>query len=136
MKRFCLLFTLAAAMMFVSCIDDEYDLSSIDSDNITIGGDDSEFFMPLAQISYSAGNISTSNHDESIIVLYDQINNWGPSTLPDGAEYIDLQLLNDKEYKLSILNALFEEMLADETRRESVCDYILDVEPTADQVVL
>lgn len=126
MKRFCLLFTLAAAMMLVSCVDDEYDLSNIDSDNITIGGDESEFLMPLAEISYAAGNIKTGSHDESIIVLYDQINNWVPSTLPDGAEYIDLQKLNEKEYKLSILNALFAEMIADEERREAVCAYILD----------
>ena len=51
-----------AAVMF-SCIDKEFDLTNIETDDVAIGNNQSEFEMPLATILFTSENIC-SNTDE------------------------------------------------------------------------
>lgn len=113
-------------MMLSSCIDEKYDLSNIDSDDITIGGDESEFFMPLATINYAANSIKTNSRGGTINDLFEEINKWLPSTLPGNESYVDLQRMEEKEYKAEILNSLYDEILANEKKRTDVCEYVLE----------
>ena len=39
-----------AGALLTACIDKDYDLENVDTDNIAIGGDDSKFEVPLARV--------------------------------------------------------------------------------------
>lgn len=126
MKKLLFAIVFCGAMMLSSCIDEKYDLSNIDSDDITIGGDESEFFMPLATINYAANSIKTNSRGGTINDLFEEINKWLPSTLPGNESYVDLQRMEEKEYKAEILNSLYDEILANEKKRTDVCEYVLE----------
>ncbi len=110
-----------------SCIDSDYDLSNIDSDDITIGTDGSEFVMPVVTIRVSAAQLN-QNSDQSkvsILELYHEADIWLPSTLPGNAEYAEVaRLSEDEAYLNSMLSALFDEMDASESKRTAVCGLI------------
>lgn len=119
--------SICAVWLLSSCVDDAYNLSNIEDGDIALGGNDSEFFMPLASISYAASNIQiNANEEMSAIELYDRINIWIPSTLPGNATYIDLQQLKQPAYKNSILNALYDEMEQQEQKRLAVCLHVME----------
>lgn len=122
---------LCLVSMITSCIDKDYDLSQINTDDIAIGDNQSEFKMPLATIHFSSKDIcnNTSNYQISLKELYDEADIWFPTTLPDGANYIDIyRILNsedlDSTYLLSIVNALEEELQTDATKRNSIASHI------------
>lgn len=126
MKKLLFAIVFCGAIMLSSCIDEKYDLSNIDSDDITIGGDESEFFMPLATINYAANSIKTNTRGGTINDLFEEINKWLPSTLPGNESYVDLQRMEEKEYKTEILNSLYDEILVNEKKRTDVCEYVLE----------
>lgn len=126
MKKLLFAIVFCGAIMLSSCIDEKYDLSNIDSDDITIGGDESEFFMPLATINYAANSIKTNTRGGTINDLFEEINKWLPSTLPGNESYVDLQRMEEKEYKAEILNSLYDEILVNEKKRTDVCEYVLE----------
>lgn len=128
MKRFLLFVLSAAACIQVACINEQFDLTNIESDGITIGGDESEFLMPLITIKFTSGDIS-QNVDEgfsSIMGLREQINVWLPSKLPNNANYVDIKALNNNPtYLQSILDALFAEMHTDKAKRLEVASHVM-----------
>lgn len=87
-----LLLTLCTVIMG-ACIDDEYDLGKdIDTDDVGIGGPDSEFVMPLANIHVGSGELSADKGD--ITVLFSDVDAW----IPIRYEYIEVQRLGDSQY--------------------------------------
>lgn len=118
---------MSVGIMLCSCIDKEYDLSQIESDGIAIGNDDSEFLMPLANINFKAANIELDVEDDlSITELQNKVNVWLPTQLPNGASYVDVQQLADnREYKQSLLDNLYLEMMADSDKRYDVCSHVI-----------
>ena len=97
----------------VSCIDSEYDLSNIASDDTMIGTSTSEFRIPVARITITAGKLGSTgeNDNGSILELYREADTWLPSTLPGGAEAVEVERLSDDgAYLQSLLDGTFDEM--------------------------
>lgn len=112
-----------------SCVDSDYDLSNIDSDDITIGTDDSEFVMPVATIRVATSRLNQDAGEGkvSITELYREADIWLPSVLPGNAEYVEvLRLSEDDAYLTEMLSALFEEMDESETKCTEVCELIAE----------
>lgn len=119
-----------AAVMF-SCIDKEFDLTNIETDDVAIGNNQSEFEMPLATILFTSENIC-SNTDEgysSIKMLYDEADIWFPTTLPNNAEYIEIYRMLDNghyntDYFHSIVHALKLELQQNKAKLEQISAHI------------
>lgn len=91
MKR--LLLLTACTVIMGACINNDYDLGkSIDTDNVTIGGSDSEFVMPLANIHVSSNELSANNVD--ITALFGDVEAW----IPASYKSIEVQRLGDSQY--------------------------------------
>ena len=121
MKRILLLFALMAGML--SCVDSDYDLSNIENDDFTIGDESSEFRLPMATVNFSARRLSKSSDEGEIsfMELYDEVNIWLPSQMPDGKDYVEVERLSvDEHYLLSIEEALIDEMLHSEEKLNEV----------------
>lgn len=127
MKKLFILIAMGVGIMLCSCVDKEYDLSQIESDDIAIGSDDSEFLMPLVNIKFKTADISLDvDGASSIMDLQSKVNVWLPSQLPGGVSYVDVQQLTDsREYKQSLLDNLYAEMLEDDVKRAEVCAYVI-----------
>ena len=76
---------LCVALAAVSCIDDDYDLGKVETGNITIGGDQTAFEMPLAQIVI--GMTELRNGSSDVKAIFEEADIWLPSTLPGGTAY-------------------------------------------------
>ena len=113
----------------VSCIDSDYDLSNIESGDTTIGTSASEFRIPVAHITITAGKLG-SNDDSgsaSILELYREANIWLPSALPGGAEAVEVERLStDGAYLQSLLDATFDEMDRSTEKRTEVSRLVAD----------
>ena len=55
MRKFLTIFTLS--LLAVSCIDNDYDLSDIDTDDIGIGDENSVFTCPLMTLKIGRANV-------------------------------------------------------------------------------
>lgn len=64
-------------MLVTSCIENNYDLSEIDTDGVVIGD---EFRLPLATVTVSMSELSKEGTD--IKALFDEADIWLPSPLP------------------------------------------------------
>lgn len=125
MKKF--LFSVLLMVGAVACIDETYDLSKVEGDDVAIGNDQSEFRMPLANITLTAAQLvsESDSADSDIISIYQEADIWLPSQLPGGAEFVEVILLQeDSAYLQSILDALFDEMAVSEQKRLDVCSLI------------
>lgn len=122
------LIAMCFAIMQTSCIDEQYDLSKIDSDDITIGGDESEFKMPLASVKITIDDICQSANmgEISIKELYETMSVWFPESMPDGSTSIDVQrLMNDDAYFQLIFDDLYNELQENDEKRMAVCMYVV-----------
>lgn len=117
------LFPLLVLVAFaVSCVDENYDLNEIDTDDIAIGCDDSEFRIPLATVTVTMGEIARGGTD--IRTLFDDIETWLPSTLPGNAGYVDIPRLQQAAYVSSLFDALYAEMNASAAKRNAIADLV------------
>ena len=71
---------LFAAALASSCIDNAYDLSNVNTDDVTIGDEDSEYRLPLATVYVSMSELKEGGAD--IKTLFDEADIWLPSPLP------------------------------------------------------
>lgn len=114
-----LLLFLFAACLASSCIDNDYDLSNVNTDDITIGDEESEYRLPLATVYVGMGELSEGGVD--IKSLFDEADIWLPSALSE----VDLrQLRPGTAYTDELLDALLDEMAADEGKLTRVTDLI------------
>ena len=104
---------LSLCYVFLSfCIgcDKAYDLNKIESGDVTIGNDQSEWTMPLAQIMVGMDELQDGSAD--IRAIFDEVDIWLPTTLPGNAEWVDIvRLSSDGTYLDGMLEALIDEML-------------------------
>lgn len=122
-----LFFLLFFALIVVSCVDEQYDLSKIESDNIAIGSDESEFRMPLTRLSIHVEQLTAESEEGEVTILetYNEADIWLPTELPGGVDYVEVvRLSEDEAYLRSILDALFAEMRSSESKRTEVCTLI------------
>ncbi|WP_416994755.1 hypothetical protein [Alistipes putredinis] len=103
---------LSLLCIFSLCVgcDKAYDLNKIESGDVTIGNDQSEWIMPLAQITVGMDELQDGSAD--IRAIFDEVDIWLPTTLPGNAEWVDIvRLSSDGTYLDGMLEALIDEML-------------------------
>lgn len=122
MRKFFLL--LLTGALFTACIDKDYDLENIETDNVTIGGDESKFEIPLAKVLVTLADIA--NGDVNIQELCEKADKWLPSKLPGNADYVDLTQLTLHSYTDGIFDALIAEMRSTPAKLDEVTDMIWD----------
>ena len=121
MKNF--LFLLCILSLCFGC-DKAYDLNKIESGDVTIGNDQSEWIMPLAQITVGMDELQDGSAD--IRAISDEVDIWLPTTLPGNAEWVDIvRLSSDGTYLDGMLEALIDEMLVPGSKKmDEVVDLI------------
>lgn len=122
MRKFFLL--LLTGALFTACIDKDYDLENIETDNVTIGGDESKFEIPLAKVLVTLADIA--NGDVNIQELCEKADKWLPSNLPGNADYVDLTQLTLHSYTDGLFDALIAEMRSTPAKLDEVTDMIWD----------
>ena len=113
-------------MLSTACVDKDYDLGNIDTDNIAIGDEGSQFRIPLVKVLVSKDEIK--NNGGNIEEIFREADIWFPSQLPDG-KFVDLVKLQDKDdqtYVNTLLRTLREEMQASDAKLASVVDLVWD----------
>lgn len=109
-------------MLVTSCIDNNYDLSEIDTDGVVIGD---EFRLPLATVTVSMSELSKEGTD--IKALFDEADIWLPSPLPAGGKYVDLQKIqHTPSYIDELLDELIEQMKRSDAKINAVADLLYD----------
>lgn len=126
MRKIFPLFLIGA--LFTACIDKDYDLENIDTDNVTIGGDESKFEIPLARVLVTLDEITSSNGTD-IDEIFSEADTWLPTLLPnkdDNGHYADVQkLLHNKSYvEDELLPALIAQMGTDDKKLNDVADLL------------
>lgn len=98
---------LLLGMLPVACIDRDYDLTTVDADQITLGD---EMRFPLATIRITMQELRQGQID--VEAIFSEVDDWLPAALPDGADYVDIVALNEQgAYLDALLDALIAEML-------------------------
>lgn len=111
-----------AGALLTACIDKDYDLENVDTDNIAIGGDDSKFEVPLARVLVTLEDIF--NGDFNIRELCEKADKWLPSKLPGNADFVDLTQLSRNSYTDGLFNALIAEMQSTPAKLDEVTNMI------------
>lgn len=120
MKR--LFLPLLCGLSVIACVDRDYDLGNIATDDIAIGNDDSRFEIPLATVRVATSDLHDGSSD--IGFLLDKADTWLPSQLPDGAPCVDLTRLGESAYTDRLFDALLAEMRSGTTKLDAVTDLI------------
>ncbi len=145
--------TFVAALATVSCVDSDYDLANVSTDDIVIGDDDSVFEIPVATITLTPDNLNGASAGSSLASSnsssFDEIatrSSTDESTfsnilklvnafLPSG-ESVDIALLTDdatSEAEVTrLVTILVEELLVNNTKcldlAEALYDYTDDLD--------
>lgn len=82
---------LILSLLAVSCVDNDYDLSTLDMDDVGIGDENSVFTCPLMTLRVSVGEIANERGDLDRILSEADV--WLPSRLPGDAEAVDVRTL-------------------------------------------
>lgn len=119
MKKLPLLFLVG--LLAAGCVDKEYDLKDVETDNIAIGDSQSEFRCPLMTIRVSMQEITDNGID--IENVFRETDIWLPTELPDA--YVDIRrLVSDEAYVSTLLDLLVDELLVSDTKLDQVVELI------------
>ena len=119
MKKLPLLFLVG--LLAAGCVDKEYDLKDVETDNIAIGDSQSEFRCPLMTIRVSMQEIPDNGID--IENVFRETDIWLPTELPDA--YVDIRrLVSDEAYVSTLLDLLVDELLVSDTKLDQVVELI------------
>lgn len=119
MKKLPLLFLVG--LLAAGCVDKEYDLKDVETDNIAIGDSQSEFRCPLMTIRVSMQEITDNGID--IENVFHETDIWLPTELPDA--YVDIRrLVSDEAYVSTLLDLLVDELLVSDTKLDQVVELI------------
>lgn len=123
-KRILCALLCASGSLLAACSDSDYDLSKIQTDNITIGDDSSVTEMPLVTIQVPMSEIV--NDQTNILALCAKADKWLPSRLPDGLEYLDLTRIEDPLYTGELFDTLLAEMNDNPQKLDVVATLIVE----------
>lgn len=99
----------------LSCTDKAYDLSQIETGDVAIGNDDSEFRMPLMTVLVPMADLSANGED--IRSIFDEADIW----LPTAATAVDLvRLDSDPDYRTQLIAATVAEMHTSDAKLNAV----------------
>ena len=123
-----LFFVLLCGACATACVDNDYDLGKVDTDNIAIGDETSCFEAPLAEISVSMTEINSDNNIR-IDEIFNEADIWLPTQLPDqddNGRFVYVQrLLNDQAYRNdNLLPLLIDEMVTNPDKLDKVADLL------------
>lgn len=123
MKRFIPLYVLCG-ICATACVDQNYDLTKIDTDNIAIGDESSRFEIPLARVIVGIDELN-SDDQTPIDELFNEADTWLPTQLPDkdenGSFILVQKLTDDPEFvKNELLPELISEMETDDAKLDDV----------------
>lgn len=119
MKKLPLLFLVG--LLAAGCVDKEYDLKDVETDNIAIGDSQSEFRCPLMTIRVSMQEITDNGID--IENVFRETDIWLPTELPDA--YVDIRrLVSDEAHVSTLLDLLVDELLVSDTKLDQVVELI------------
>lgn len=119
MKKLPLLFLVG--LLAAGCVDKEYDLKDVETDNIAIGDSQSEFRCPLMTIRVSMQEITDNGID--IENVFRETDIWLPTELPDA--YVDIRrLVSDEAYVSTLLDLLVDELLVSDAKLDQVVELI------------
>ena len=119
-----LILLLLSGVLSTACVDKDYDLGNIDTDNIAIGDEGSQFRIPLVKVLVSKNEIK--NNDGDIEKIFREADIWFPTQLPDD-KFVDLvKLQNEPAYVNTLLRTLREEMQTSDAKLASVVDLVWD----------
>lgn len=119
MKKLPLLFLVG--LLAAGCVDKEYNLKDVETDNIAIGDSQSEFRCPLMTIRVSMQEITDNGID--IENVFRETDIWLPTELPDA--YVDIRrLVSDEAYVSTLLDLLVDELLVSDTKLDQVVELI------------
>lgn len=115
-----ILFASLCALLLAACIDEDFDLFDAGFDGIGIGGEESDFRMPLANISVRTSALSGGGR--TLTDLFDEADTWLPTVLPDGGDAVDLRLLTSDSdpYRTTLVRAMLDEAAADASKLNDV----------------
>lgn len=123
MRKLFLLLT--CGLVSVSCVDEDYKIGDINTDNIAIGDENSEFRAPLARISVSAAELRGNGSD--IRAFFDEADIWLPAPLPDQAKTVDIvRLQSESGYLDQLLDGLTDQMMVDDDKMDAVAGLIYE----------
>lgn len=111
-------FLLFAAVFVVasSCVDNDFDLSDVKTDDVAIGSDASIFHIPLANITVKADAIS--GEDGTLENILADIDQWIPTTTTE----LDLHHFDASK----LVGELFEELNTKKERREAFANAVIE----------
>lgn len=107
-----------------ACVDNDYDLSKLQTGNITIGDDSSVTEMPLVTVQVSMSEIV--NDQTNILALCIKAEKWLPKELPDGLDYLDLTRINETEYNRELFGNLLSEMNGNPEKFEEIVRLVVE----------
>ena len=123
MRKLLLLFL--SGTLSTACVDKDYDLENVDTGNVTIGGDESEFRIPLAKVLVSMNELADGG--VNIEAIFREADIWLPSPLPENKTSVDLQLLQTSQSEVDkLLDALTAQMLADDAKINAVAELLCE----------
>ena len=114
MKKF-LLFA-AVFVVASSCVDNGFDLSDVNTDDVAIGSDASIFHIPLANITVKAD--AMSGEDGTLKSILADADQWIPTTTKE----LDLEHFDANK----LVGELFEELNTEKDSREAFADAIVE----------
>ena len=99
----------------LSCTDKAYDLSQIETGDVAIGNDDSEFRMPLMTVFVPMADLAADGKE--IQAIFDEADIW----LPTAATAVDLvRLDSDPDYRTQLIAATVAEMHTSDAKLKAV----------------
>lgn len=108
------LLLLSGALM-TACVDQDYDLNNLDSDNIAIGDENSEFRIPLATVQVSMDEIAENG--VNIEAIFREADIW----LPSSEKEVDIPALTgDSDYRDGLIEDMIDEMRRDQEKLNGV----------------
>ncbi len=108
------------ALTLTACIDDDFDLFDVDFGQVGIGGETSDFRMPLANITVRMSALTSG--ERSLLDVFEEADTWLPTVLPDGGDAVDLRLLTSDadSYRTALVRATLDEAAADASKLNGI----------------
>ncbi|MEG1864268.1 MAG: hypothetical protein RRY33_07530 [Alistipes sp.] len=115
---------LAISILITACVDKDYDLSNIKTDDIGIGDETSEFRIPLATVKVGMAEIKEGG--ANIEEIFSEADLWLPSPLPNSAQFVDFAQFSNANYIDALTTALLAQMRQETKKCAAVRDLIWD----------
>lgn len=106
---------LLSGALLTACVDQNYDLTKIDTDQIAIGDEDSEFRIPLATVQVTMEEIAQNGTD--IRAIFHEADIW----LPSSAREVDItELTENSAYRSRLIAETIDELKTSDAKLNQI----------------